>query len=331
MTGLEERPTMGNGMSGGTMQLLRTARSRCESALSFVALAGEGEQFTVATYPEDPEEGSLGTGVVLDIVRQLWLDPGIARRKVLLRTVRLTPGEHDVPARGLSVAVVPVGADGAGRPTGLVGVVDPDAKTFGISGPGVLYPLARRYSSYLAARQHLRDRIACTAPTMELPPVQAAVPTEDARAGLLDVERLLFDEDSVHGLLSLGALLARTGRLLGAAGEASGALAVMALEVAGAPVVDADVVAVAARGIRMVLRFDDPVCRLGSTVFVAVVPLTPGGTGADATAARLTESVRAAVAGSGAVVRSAHVVADLATAVDVEELVRGAVRKLRAQ
>lgn len=133
------------------------------------------------------------------------------------------------------------------------------------------------------------------------------------------------------GLVPLGALIGRAGRLLGAGTAASGSLAVVVVTIEGMPHQDAGVVADLVRSLRSDLRFDDPLARIGASSFVAVVPLAPGGASSDQVEARLADRAREAVAPHpGAVVRAAHAVAPLSAGRDADELLRSAVVKLRA-
>lgn len=359
MTGsVEERTVTSERMSGGISHLLRTARTECQSAVSFVALS-VGDQHFSAGYPDAPLETGLAAGAVGDLVRRLRADPGIAKGKALLRTVRLDGARPGEQTSTLAVAAVPLGPDGAGDTWGFLGVADPDVKAFGFVELERLSPVAQRLASYLAARQELRrqatgaaegphDQAARAArrgepfePRRIHPVGGSSPPAGDPEArgrGATSVaspvgpaDRTLLEgsaptgsprvQDAVDGVLSPAALLERTRRLLGA-GTKAGSLVVVALDVVGAAgPVDATAAAVA-RAIRADLRFDDPLARLGETRFLAVVPLAPGGTGAEAVADRLAASVRAAIDTTGVVVRSAHVRADLGAHADAVELVR---------
>jgi hypothetical protein len=142
---------------------------------------------------------------------------------------------------------------------------------------------------------------------------------------------LLAEEGLAPGLISVGALLGRTGRMLGAGSSAAGSLAVVVLEVQGVAGQVGDLLMPAAvRELRLQLRFDDPLARIGRGTFVAVVPLVPGGSSGELVEARLADALRAAVAGREVLVRSAHVVADIRASHDADELLRAAVGKLRA-
>lgn len=129
------------------------------------------------------------------------------------------------------------------------------------------------------------------------------------------------------GLLPLGALLGRMGRLLGAAGAGGGLLAMVVVEVTGGPIDDRAVATVAA-ALHAQLRFDDPVARIGEATFAAVVPLAPGTSTGDALETHLAQAVTDALAGTE--VRAAHVVANLDDRRDADELLRAAVGKLCA-
>jgi hypothetical protein len=141
---------------------------------------------------------------------------------------------------------------------------------------------------------------------------------------------LLAEEGLPPGLMPVGALLGRAGRMLGAGSAAAGSLAVVAMEVEGAAGEVGDLLVPAAvRELRAQLRFDDPLARIGRSTFVAVVPLVPGGSSGELVEARLADALRAAVAGRQGQVRSAHVVADIRASHDADELLRSAVGKLR--
>jgi len=142
---------------------------------------------------------------------------------------------------------------------------------------------------------------------------------------------LFGGEDPVTGLQPLGVLLGRTGRLLGAGADTGGSLVVVAAEIEGTPTPSDAILARVATALRAELRFDDPLAHLdGTCVFIAVVPLVPGGVGADVVHSRLSEALWAAVSGSDAAVRVAHVLVDLSASYDADELLRLAVGKLRA-
>ena len=324
---------MSGSLGGGSTHLLRMARTGCKSAVSFVALVA-GDHVATAIYPIASDEAPFGEEVVDDLVRQLWLDPAIARRKALLRSVRVgghQPGEAPIQ---LAVATVPVGADGEGRPWGLLGVADPDVKAFGLPDVELLSRIAQRLTSYVAARRQVRSVAAGTAPPPagSSPPPAGTAPVPEARTADLastpGLAGLFGGEDPGTGLLPLGTLLGRTGRLLGAGEGAGGSLAVVALEVSGASGTPKDTMARVARAIRADLRFEDLVSGLGATGFIAVVPLAPGGTGAQALADRLAASARAAVGTTGAAVRSAHVAVDLSSHADAADLVRAVLDEL---
>jgi hypothetical protein len=360
MTGrVEERPVTSERVSGGISHLLRTARSECQSAVSFVALSSGDEHFC-ATYPAAPAETGVAPDAVADLVRRLRADPGIAQGKALLRTVRVAGGRPGEQPSRLAVAAVPFSTDGAGDTWGLLGVADPDVKAFGFAELKSLSPVARRLASYLAARRELRRQATRTdqpRPEPAAPLARREPPSEPrpahpiadpsrstgplaSRGGGVTARTPLADPPeetppagspggggAVDGVLSPAALLDRTRRLLGG-GARAGSLVVVALDVVGATGPANDVAAAAARAIRADLRFDDPVARLGETRFVAVVPLAPGGTGAQAVADRLSASVGAALDGAGVVVRSAQVRADLAAPADAVDLVREVTGKL---
>ncbi|MGC8471854.1 MAG: hypothetical protein ACP5PM_06135 [Acidimicrobiales bacterium] len=331
---------MSGSLGGGSTHLLRMARTGCKSAVSFVALAA-GDHVATAIYPIASDEAPLGEEVVDDLVRQLWLDPAVARHKALLRSVRVAghqPGEAPIQ---LAVATVPVGADGEGRPWGLLGVADPDVKAFGLPDVELLSRIAQRLTSYVAARRQVRSVAASSSPppagsspppASSSPPPAGTAPVPEARTADLastpGLACLFGGEDPGTGLLPLGTLLGRTGRLLGAGEGAGGSLAVVALEVSGASGTPKDTMARVARAIRADLRFEGLVSGLGATGFIAVVPLAPGGTGAQALADRLATSARAAVGTTGAAVRSAHVAVDLSSHADAADLVRAVLDEL---
>lgn len=167
------------------------------------------------------------------------------------------------------------------------------------------------------------------------PATEVALPAPTVRHGPSPygdrVGNLFGQDDPTTGLQPLGALLGRTGRLLGAGADTGGSLVVVVAEIEGMPTPSDVILARAAAALRAELRFDDPLARLdGTSVFIAVVPLVPGGVGADVVHGRLSEALWAAVAGSGAAVRVVHMLVDLGAAGDADELLRLAVGKLRA-
>ncbi len=338
---------MVDNLSGGTTNLLRMARSGCQSAVAFVALAS-GDHVATASYPAELGDGPPSAEQLESLARQLWLEPGIAQGKALVRTVQLGGHQQGRPPARLAVAVVPLGAGSGGRPSGILGVADPEVKSFGVPELELLSRIAQRLSSYVKARQAVRTQLAASAttraePSPPTPWTASAVPGPGAGAhrapeppldvptGAVDPLGAVLGEGAVQGLVPLGALLGRAGRLIGAGCSALGSLAVIVVTVDGvtqqAPGVLADLV----RSLRTDLRFDDPVASIGGLSLVAVVPCAPGAASPDQVEARLVDRAREAVAPfPGAAVRAAHVVAPLRAECDADELLRAAVLKLRA-
>lgn len=406
---------MEQGLSGGTTNLLRMARSGCQSGSSFVALPLTDDSFATAVYPATPEPGAVDVPTVDAVVRQLWHDPGLGRGKALVRTVRI--GEVR-----LAVAAVPLAMSEQGQPSGILGVADPSGKSFGLPDLELLSRIAQRLTSYVRARRAVRSQLAHAStgvpegseasggqvgadrPVLSSPmwlggahsegaeasetdaraggsrggaavggfppppfpppagtaglgpigapgtaartgavPAPTAAPTVAVRstssatasAGTPNddsVRTLLGTDGEIEGLVPLGALLGRAGRLLGAGTAMSGALTVVAVEVEGVTDPSAEDVARVARAIRTELRFDDPLARIGDLSFVAVVPLAPGASTAAQVEAHLSARVRSAVAPHPAArVHAAHVVAPLNGGQDADELLRAAVVKLHAR
>lgn len=149
----------------------------------------------------------------------------------------------------------------------------------------------------------------------------------------------LCDTDAVTGLGSATVLLARIGRLLGAARGEGWRLLVAALDVGGWSerhgTRTAGELAAVAAALRAELRFDDPIARMGATVFVCAVPLVAGATEGtrivhqlESAAARALRAAKdtsgATIAGPG--VRTAHLVTELPCAREATELVRAVVQ-----
>jgi hypothetical protein len=435
---------MEESLSGGTTNLLRMARSGCQSAVAFVALTLGEQTFATAMYPTAVESDSLSADAVDDLVRQLWLDPSLGHGKALVRTVRLAGRWPTMATKRLAIAAVPLGTDDDGRPWGVLGVADPETKSFGLPELELLSRIAQRLSSYVRARHEVRHQLSArgpedrgpeasggvsseatndagvsllddapraepwwtvepgpstaaapgrlvtaspATPTMPAPPVRflaapsapsapappapvpppfpppagtvgvrlraadpAPPPADPAPRGADEsapvpshappvrdpVVDLLGREGLASGLVPLGALLGRTGRLLGAGAETSGSLVVVALDLAGVPDPVDETVVRAVQAMRAELRFDDPVARVGRAGFVAVVPVVGGAAGGDVITARLVDAVRAALVDSRDAsvqptrVQAVHIEADLAAGHDADELVRSAVGKLRA-
>ncbi len=339
---------LGDALGGATTHVLRMARTGCKSAVSFVALVVDDDVAT-AVYPRFSQDASVREEVIDALVRQLWLDPAIARRKALVRTVRVASRSlGELPVQ-LAVATVPLGLDDEDRPWGLLGVADPEVKAFGLPDVELLARIAQRLTSHIAARQWLRGAGSGagsgpgTGPGSgagALASSTGAPPSiEEGVGGIMrtpDLARLYEGEDPGSGLVALAALLARTGRLIGAGERAGGSIALVALEVSGVEGPPGDTLARVARAIRADLRFDDLVSGVGARGLVAVVPLAPGGTGAQALEDRLAASARAALdaalGATRAAVRTAHVTVDLASHVeeDAHDLLRAVLDKLDA-
>lgn len=162
------------------------------------------------------------------------------------------------------------------------------------------------------------------------PDQQRAGARVEPGSGTQSLDELLRGEDPLTGLLPLGALLGRTGRLLGAAGTGGGVLAMVVVDLAGGQVED-DVLLLATHAIRDQLRFDDPVARIGPATFAAAVPLMGGMSTGQALEEHLARAVLAAIASDDVEVRSAHAVAQLDDRHDADELLRSALENLCAQ
>lgn len=164
------------------------------------------------------------------------------------------------------------------------------------------------------------------------PPAQPepAAPPQ-APGGSDPLGELLKGEDAVTGLLPLGALLGRTGRMLGAAVPGGGALAMVVLELGPADRVDDGTLRAAANALRGELRFDDPVARIGPLAFAAVIPLIQGSSDVPGLEGHLADTVRRALAQASVEVRSAHTLASLDERQDAHDLLRVAVTKLRVE
>ena len=163
---------MEESLSGGTTNLLRMARSGCQSSVAFVALALGDQTFATAMYPPTPDDDSLGAEDVDDLVRQLWLDPGFGQGKALVRTIRLGGRWLSGSTRRFAVAAVPLGTDEQGHPWGIVGVADPEAKTFGMPELELLSRISQRLASYVRARHEMRRQLSTVLQTPE--PVSSA-------------------------------------------------------------------------------------------------------------------------------------------------------------
>ncbi len=156
---------MGETLSGGTTNLLRMARSGCQSAVAFVALSLGDQRFATATYPADLGDGPPFATGVEGLVRQLWLEPGLAQGKALVRTVQLGGRPQDSGPSRLAVAALPLGVAGGSRPSGVLGVADPDAKSFGLPELELLSRIAQRLTSYVQARRTVRAQLAGAVPS----------------------------------------------------------------------------------------------------------------------------------------------------------------------
>jgi hypothetical protein len=163
--------------------------------------------------------------------------------------------------------------------------------------------------------------------------VTAVGPQADA---VLD---LLAPVDRRAGVASLGMLLARVGRLLGALRDSGGSVFVAAFELSDPPEPGRDrgrAVAAVIEALHGELRFDDPVGRLDDSLFVVAAPLAPGagdGAGmADHLAASIARAVESAIGRSeaGVAVGRAQVVAAAPFPEEADALVRQVVAEVRA-
>ncbi len=170
---------MEESLSGGTTNLLRMARSGCQSSVAFVALALGDQTFATAMYPPTPDDDSLGAEDVDDLVRQLWLDPGFGQGKALVRTIRLGGRWLSGSTRRFAVAAVPLGTDEQGHPWGIVGVADPEAKTFGMPELELLSRISQRLASYVRARHEMRRQLSTV---LETPGPEWSAGAEGSRA-----------------------------------------------------------------------------------------------------------------------------------------------------
>ena len=159
--------------------------------------------------------------------------------------------------------------------------------------------------------------------------------------GLDRLAELLVESDPVTGLPSAAGLLARLGRILGAAGEPGWALGLVALQLVrsgGAALLavpSEELLSGIAAALRAELRFDDVVARIGPRTFVAAVPLVDGEAEGSEVAAHLDAAVRAVVTsadpasptppGAAWTVRTADVVVPLPCDQQADLLVRQAV------
>lgn len=135
---------------------------------------------------------------------------------------------------------------------------------------------------------------------------------------------LLEGPDPVTGLPPAGVLLARLGRLLGA-GRGQGWSVVVAAVDVGDPLDEGALVAVST-AMRRELRFDDPLARLGPSVFVAAAPVVEGGATGGEVAGRL-----GLAAGSECpAAKVAHVVTPLPSTEEADRLVREVVRRVHS-
>lgn len=124
--------------------------------------------------------------------------------------------------------------------------------------------------------------------------------------------------DRVTGLPSLGQFFSRAGRLLGSDARATGAVALVLVEVP-----DERTAPAAARALAAQLRFSDPLARVDRDLFAAAVLLFPGSVRGDAVEERLGAAVRSALDWL-APVRTTHVLAEPGDRRDVDELLRQA-------
>lgn len=128
--------------------------------------------------------------------------------------------------------------------------------------------------------------------------------------------------DGLTGLATLGQFFSRAGRLLGSEARASGAVALVLVEVP-----DERTAPAAARALAAQLRFSDPLARVDRDLFAAAVLLFPGSMRGDAVEERLGSAVRAALEWL-APVRTTHVLAEPGDRRDVDELMRQAMTGL---
>ncbi|MGH9093080.1 MAG: oligosaccharide flippase family protein, partial [Acidimicrobiales bacterium] len=274
------------------------------------------------------------------------------------------PAVVPAPAAVVAPAVVPVtSVDGSGGPPPPADRGGDEMRFNGTFAPGMLRLPGGGTRQRRAAPSDRRPPVtglpepapATTAPDVDPAmappePVAATAPPQAAPSIALDatlpepapvvhepgrpvavadpVAAMLAPADDGHGdgQVSLGTLLARAGRLMGALDGTGGSLLVGAFEVVGhanangnghghghasadghpnghangnGAAADRALVGAAAGALRAELRFDDPIACVDSSLLVVAAPLVPGASDGPTTAAHLYDAVGRAVEAAG--------------------------------
>lgn len=331
------------GVSGVT-NLLRFARSQLRATAAFAMVTRNGGEPELVFVPSDGGDVALPGEALAHVAGIATQDPEFGHAGVFVRKVQLT--------RAMTLVVAAVPGPGA---RGMLGVVGPEVDGSDRRQLDLLDRLAQRLTRHVQALHVVGERRVAfapqptsgmqggrppapvvTDPTSAVPPGRldstTAAPTpphptsaptaEDDRRAIGWSAAWLAPSDPITGLPSLARFFSRAGRLLGSEARASGAVAVVVVEVPSdrtAPL--------AARALAAQLRFGDPLARIDHGLFAAAVVLFPGSTRGEAVEERLGSAVRAALEPQ-APVRTVHVLAEPGDRRDIDELLRTAIAGL---
>ena len=335
--------------------LLRVARSECASALAFASIA-DGDELEMFTVPPAGSAGGLSCEALAELVRQASIDPEVRYASVFVRRVQmgepLTLAVAPVPACGDRSLVGVVGeADRQFEPQHLElleWLAQRLSRHVGAMKELEIAPDAGPPSATSAAEDTapapVHQAVSLFGPRLQPVPVDDDRASQDAartsgaetsardsaepdagragEAGIDSPHTWWAASDPLTGLASLAQFFSRAGRLLSSEARASGALALVLVEIP-----DERTAPAAARALATQLRCSDPLARVDRDLFAAAVLLFPAGMRAGALEERLGAVVRSALDWLSPV-RTSHVVAEPGDRRDIDELLRQALAEL---
>ncbi|MGH8994526.1 MAG: GGDEF domain-containing protein [Acidimicrobiales bacterium] len=144
------------GQSGGVVNLIRVAKTRCGAQVAFVALRAPDGNFTVVVEPNQAPDTRWTRTAIDELASRIWQDPDLAGIRVFAgkeRAYTMTRSGFNYSAK---LAVAPLGVvAGDEEVSGLLCVAEPADGGFEQSQLDLLETIAFRLTSYLQARQEI--------------------------------------------------------------------------------------------------------------------------------------------------------------------------------